>query len=140
MSFEAQIVDMLAADATVAGLVVARIFPHPAPQGVASPFITYQITNANQSGPTYTHRATFDVSAMQIDCWHEQLDRATDGASHFYGAVADLARAVRTGLDRKGDPTGDDAIEGIQFTDWNDLSDEEYARRALRFDIYVRDP
>ena len=140
MAFEDQIVAKLEADAAVSALVGARIYPAPAPQDVLSPFLTYQVVGSDQAGSSYSARAVFDISTLQIDCWHEQIDRVSDGASHFYGAVSVLSRAVRTALDRQGDPTGADAIDGIQFTDWYDLSDEQHARRVCRFDIYVRDP
>lgn len=131
---------MLLADVAVAARVGTRIFPHPAPQDVASPFLTYQVVGADQVGATYTHRSTFDVNGFQIDCWHEQMDRVPDGTTQFYGDVAALANDVRTALDRKGDPLGDEAIESIDFDDWNDLGDTEYARRTMRFAVYVRDP
>ncbi len=140
MSFEAQVRDMLLADAAVAARVGTRIFPHPAPQNVASPFLTYQVVGADQVGSSYTARALHDVSTLQIDCWHEQIDRVSDGVSDFYGSVVDLSREVRTALDRKGDPLGEDAIDGIQFTNWHDLSDDRHARRVTMFDIYVKDP
>lgn len=55
----------LTADATVGGLVVARVYPQKMPQSPTLPAITYQIVSRV---PTEANTELFECR-VQIDCW-----------------------------------------------------------------------
>lgn len=134
---EEQVAAALAADAGVSAIVGSRIYAMPAPEGAASPFVTWQVVDVDRIGETYDGRSAFDVTLLQIDCW---ADRTTDTSSSSRTAqVLALARAVRAALDRKG-LTGEDTVDIIRWRRWHDQSTPEEVRRVLEFSLLVKDP
>ena len=81
MSIEATIYSTLTTDATVAGLVgsgsptVYRVYPNLAPDGVAVPYVTYELVAYTSydyvSGAPTAHRKVF-----QINCISDDFDEA----------------------------------------------------------------
>lgn len=88
--------ELLLADPGVAALVIDRVYPAPAPQDVAFPFITFQrITTTRDytlEGPCGLAAATF-----QVDCWVQSRE-AQQAAGGAYLQARALAKAVRLAL------------------------------------------
>jgi hypothetical protein len=137
MAVEDQLVALLKADAAVVALAGARIYAMPAPQGTVSPFITYQMVNAQRTGGSYGGPAQTDVMTVQLDCWADHT--TITNAQSRYRKVVDLARAVRAALHNQG-LVGEDVVDRIAWTGWRDLNTPSETRRSLDFDLYVRDP
>jgi len=137
MALEDQVVTLLKSDAGVAALAGDRIFANPAPQGTASPFVTYQIVGNQSIGRTYTGHSTHDVMTLQVDCWADHT--TITNVQSRYRKVIDLARAVRAALHRKG-LSGEDVVDLVLWTDWRDLNTPTETRRSLDFDLFTKDP
>lgn len=136
VAVEDQIVTLLKADAAVAAIVGTRVYDIPAPQGAPGPFITYQVIGAERVGRAYTGHGTHDVTRLQIDCY---VDASVDSSQQSRKRqVVNLARAVRTALDRQG-LDGEDTVDAILWTDWRDLNTPTETRRSLDFDLLVKD-
>jgi uncharacterized protein DUF3168 len=135
VAVEDQIVTLLTSDPGVAAIVGARVYAMPAPQATASPFLTYQIISVNRVGQTYDARSSHDVTGLQIDCWMES--GATTSQYSRYSKVAELARAVRTALDRKG-LAGEDTVDLIRWDGWTDFNTPDETRRTLEFTLVVK--
>ena len=87
----------------VSDLVGTRVYPTKAPQGVALPYVVYQLISRvpvnHSTGATQTN-----FQRIQVSCWAEDYD----------GALA-LAAAVR-GDEDETEPTG--------LSGWNDSADQ----------------
>lgn len=137
MAVEEQVVELLRSDPAVTALVDSRIYAMPAPQGVQSPFVTYQIIAARRIGRDYRGNGTHDLMMLQVDCWAEET--MSTSTNTRYERVLALARAVRAALDRKW-TAGEDIIDLILWTNWTDQNTPTATRRTLDFDLYVKDP
>lgn len=65
---EADLVALLKADGAVAALAGTRIFPEPAPQGVAFPAITYRRISGQRDYSLDGHTG-LATARFQFDCW-----------------------------------------------------------------------
>ena len=104
MSIEATIYSTLTADATVAGLVgsgsptVYRVYPNLAPDGVAVPYITYEMVTYSSydyvSGNPTAHRKT-----IQINCISDDFDEAKTLVEAVRAALAPVGYMQGAGDD-----------------------------------------
>lgn len=138
MAVEEAIVSILEADAGVSALVgsgdAARIYPNPAPHGVASPFITYQTIGINGIGHAFNDgKPAHEEMVLQIDCWAES---ETNPAA--FTQVRGVAAAVRSALVEHGGTSSGVTINRIWFTDGRDLPEEGWRRRQLDFSIWLK--
>lgn len=96
MSIEAGLRAFLIADAGVAAIAADRVYPAPAPQDVARPFVTYQRETGERvrslSGPS-----GLALPSYLVDCWSDDPTLADSAGS--YSQVTALAAAVRQALD-----------------------------------------
>lgn len=118
MNVEQQVRAVLVANAGVAALVVARIYPLLMPQGVILPAISYQrVATAplDDLEGTQNH----EWVRVQIDCWDND-----------YAGVKALAAAVRTALQIT-------PVYGQLLTELDDYDNEEKLFRVIQdFNIW----
>jgi hypothetical protein len=123
------IVARLAADATVAALVGARISPAPLPQDTAFPAITYlRVTGRPER--VMGNAPTLNSPLIQIDCW-----------SQSYGQASQLAAAVLAALTSYSGtytgPNGSVDILGILVEDQRDQPDPDPQLARVSVDVTV---
>ena len=128
MSLETGLYSALSADATVSGLVGARIYPEIMPFDVTYPAISYQrISTARYQ--TLESVDDFTQVRIQVDCWDST-----------YSGVKALANAVKNAID--GVRTlGSQAVHHCFMDSMNDLSqfngDREDRRISMDFMVYL---
>lgn len=86
MNVEQEIKTLLLADATVSGLIAARLYPMLMPQGVTLPSVSYQrvaTAPVNDLEGSQNH----EWVRVQLDCWDDD-----------YAGVKALAAAVRAAM------------------------------------------
>jgi hypothetical protein len=91
MSAEESLNAHLLADAAVAALVAARIYPGAAPQGVVAPYVTYFRAGGAQD-TTFDGPTRKDHPRIQIDAW-----AATYGGAEALGKAVEDAMAGLAG-------------------------------------------
>lgn len=126
VAVEEQIVATLRAASGVTTLVGNRIYLSPAPQGTPSPFLTYQLINANPIGRSYSG-AVDDDTIIQVDCWAD--DTTETSPQSRKAQVNALAAAVRDTLHFNG---------LTLWTGTNDFNTPAETRRSLDFQIIVK--
>lgn len=136
MAFEEAFVGLLRGASAVTVIVGsgsdARIYPNRPPQGVASPFVTYERISTVPIEPTLNEGLPFLYETLvQVDCWAERLTSASG-----YQQVRDLAAAVRTALSETGTISAGVEMRRISYTDERDLFEEGWQRRQLEFTVY----
>ena len=119
------IYNLLSNDSDVTDLVSTRIFPN-----VAFPFIVYDVDSESPT-PTKDGVSILDVDTVTVS-----------GYSKTYIQASDLARKIRTALDRKSGTYGGIEVQSIFFTGYDDLfedevSDEGIYVKALTFGIRI---
>ena len=124
------IYDILSNDFYVSALVSNRIFPNVAKNSTTFPFIIYDVESES---PTQDKDgvSTLDEDFVMVSCYCKT-----------YSEASDLARKIRTALDRKSGSYGGLDIQSIQYNGYNDTfddntSDEGVYRKALDFKIRV---
>lgn len=124
------IYDILKNDFYVSALVSNRIFPNVAKNSTTFPFIIYDVESES---PTQDKDgvSTLDEDFVMVSCYCKT-----------YSEASDLARKIRTALDRKSGSYGGLDIQSIQYNGYNDTfddntSDEGVYRKALDFKIRV---
>ena len=110
--------------------MVRRIFPNVAKNGTTFPFIIYDIESES---PTQDKDgvSTLDEDFVMVSCYCKT-----------YSEASDLARKIRTALDRKTGTYADVEIQSIQYNGYNDTfddntSDEGVYRKALDFKLRI---
>lgn len=125
MSILAALRTRLAADATVAALVAARIYRNLAPQGAAAPYLVGQMISAPRV-------ATLDGPTGLVTA------RVQWGAWATTPAAAEAAiDAVRASLDGFAGTIAGTVVQGCTAADQFDLYDPETDRHGVLFDITV---
>jgi len=124
------IYNILSGDADVSALVGTRIFPNVAKNKTQFPFIIYdvngEIPNDDKDGVS-----SLDIDGVMVSCY-----------SKTYAEASDLARKMRTALDRISGTYGGVVIQSIKYNGYNDLFDDDSGdggiyRKALDFDIRI---
>ncbi len=124
------IYNLLSNDSDVSDLVSTRIFPNVAKNTTAFPFIVYDVDSESPT-PTKDGVSILDVDTVTVS-----------GYSKTYIQASDLARKIRTALDRKSGSYGGIEVQSIFFTGYDDLfedevSDEGIYVKALTFGIRI---
>ena len=124
------IYNLLSNDRDVTDLVSTRIFPNVAKNTTAFPFIVYDVDSESPT-PTKDGVSILDVDTVTVS-----------GYSKTYIQASDLARKIRTALDRKSGSYGGIEVQSIFFTGYDDLfedevSDEGIYVKALTFGIRI---
>ena len=124
------IYDILSNDSDVSALVSTRIFPNVAKNATTFPFIIYDVESESPED-SKDGVATLDVDSVMVSVY-----------SKTYSEASDLARKIRTALDRKSGSYGGIDVQSIQYNNYNDLfddntSDEGVYRKALDFSIRI---
>tara|TARA_R110000737_G_scaffold205578_2_gene224162 strand:- start:9890 stop:11038 length:1149 start_codon:yes stop_codon:yes gene_type:complete len=124
------IYNILSGDADVSALVGTRIFPNVAKNKTQFPFIIYDVEN---EAPTDDKDgvSTLDVDGVMVSVY-----------SKTYVEASDLARKIRTALDRVRGTFGGVVVQSIQYSGYNDLFDDDSGdggiyRKALDFKIRI---
>lgn len=97
MTIETGLRAHLIADATLAALVVDRVYPMPAPQNAGYPFVTWQRISGERvfslGGPSGLAYPRF-----QIDVWSDSRENRPAGGAPYLESRA-IADAIRRALD-----------------------------------------
>ena len=128
MSIETALFDRLDNFAGLTSLVVSRIYPVNAPQGVTDPFITYQLISAV---PIEALSASTDIETprFQVSGWSVNYDTAK--------AIGDQIKAA---LKRYSGTNDSVVIIDSLFVNRTQIYDSEttYHQDALDFEIWHR--
>lgn len=119
---EADLIGMLLADPTVAGIVGARVYPFSIPQGAPMPAITvFRITG----GPEYADDGEIGLEnpRVQIDCWGDTYTAAK--------ALSVAACALLSGL--RDVTFGATTFRYIMIVDVRDLREGGANSEAYRY-------
>ena len=101
------IFSLLSNDAAVTAIASNRIFPVISGKNSDKPFVTYDIITVQ---PDDTKTGVSKVDAVDVECvCHAET----------YSAMADLADAVRSALDRQSVTTATVTIDSIQYQSGN---------------------
>ncbi len=124
------IFNILSGDADVSALVGTRIFPNVAKNKTQFPFIIYDV-NGETPNDDKDGVSSLDVDSVMVSCY-----------SKTYAEASDLARKMRTALDRISGTYGGVVIQSIKYNGYNDLFDDDSGdggiyRKALDFDIRI---
>tara|TARA_R100001594_G_scaffold71534_1_gene106133 strand:+ start:1407 stop:1808 length:402 start_codon:yes stop_codon:yes gene_type:complete len=124
------IYNLLSNDSDVTGIVAEKIFPNVAKQTTRFPFIIYEV---NGEVPTNDKDgvSTLDTDSVMVACYCKT-----------YSQASDLARKIRTALDRKSGTYGGVQIQSIRYDGLNDVftddsGDEGIFRKALEFSVRI---
>ncbi len=126
MSLETALRTYVLADATVAGLAGARMYPRKLPQGPTLPAIAYQRIDTRRehdmAGPDGLPRPR-----VQVACWAASVAQA-----------ADLAAAVMERLDGYRGAWGSVQVQSCLCVGERDLDDPETGRSAVALDFMIQ--
>jgi hypothetical protein len=111
MSIEGAIYDVLHDDATVLGIVVAKIYPNNIPQGITVPAISYHEISGMRDHVLGSATGLV-MSRYQINCWDDD-----------YAGVRTLANAVRNALDDYAGTKDSTYIQRALIDGENDISE-----------------
>tara|TARA_Y100000401_G_scaffold39957_1_gene30354 strand:- start:752 stop:1153 length:402 start_codon:yes stop_codon:yes gene_type:complete len=121
---------LLRTDSDVFALVSTRVYPVVAKDSTAFPFIIYDVESES---PTQDKDgvSTLDEDFVTVSAY-----------SKTYSEAADLARKIRTALDRKTGTYGGIKVQSIQYNGYNDLFDDNASndgvyRKSLDFKIRI---
>lgn len=124
------IYNILANDSPVSAIVGTRIFPNVAQQTTSFPFIIYDVQSEN---PTDYKQgvSTLDTDTVMVSCYCKT-----------YSEASDLAKKIRTALDRVSGTYNGVVIQSIKYDGYNDLFTESSAdqgiyRKALQFNLRI---
>jgi len=122
------IYNLLSTNSTIAGLVGTRIFPQRRLQETELPAITY---NAVSNNPTNTKDG---VSLLDTERWSINI------FSKKYLNAADIAKEVRTELDRNSGTIQGVVVDSISFAGRADLYEDwsEVNHIVLDFNIRIK--
>ena len=122
--------NLLRTDSDVLALVSTRVYPVVAKDSTAFPFIIYDVESES---PTQDKDgvSTLDEDFVTVSAY-----------SKTYSEAADLARKIRTALDRKTGTYGGIKVQSIQYNGYNDLFDDNASndgvyRKSLDFKIRI---
>ena len=93
MTIETDVYDALIADSTVSAIVSTKVYPHPAPPGVANPLISYFMVTGSRID-TLSGINDMQRKLIQINCHADTysgsktLAAAVDGALQPLGYLA----------------------------------------------------
>lgn len=118
MNVESAIYNILKNNAPVAAVVGTRIYPNTAPQTTPNPCIVFQERSVDPSD-TKSGVSRLDTCYIGVDCYCDTQK-----------ACKDLAKLVRTALDRYAGFVGDCNIQSIQFSD--SMAVYDYAAECFR--------
>lgn len=124
------IYNILANDTPVSAIVGTRIFPNVAKQTTSFPFIIYDVQSEN---PTDYKQgvSSLDTDNVMVSCYCKT-----------YSEASDLAKKIRTALDRVSGTYNGVVIQSIKYDGYNDLFTESSAdqgiyRKALQFNLRI---
>jgi len=124
------IYNILANDTPVSAIVGTRIFPNVAKQTTSFPFIIYDVQSEN---PTDYKQgvSSLDTDNVMVSCYCKT-----------YSQASDLAKKIRTALDRVSGTYNGVVIQSIKYDGYNDLFTESSAnqgiyRKALQFNLRI---
>lgn len=124
------IYSILANDSPVSAIVGTRIFPNVAKQTTSFPFIIYDVQSEN---PTDYKQgvSSLDTDNVMVSCYCKT-----------YSQASDLAKKIRTALDRVSGTYNGVVIQSIKYDGYNDLFTESSAdqgiyRKALQFNLRI---
>ena len=122
--------NLLRTDSDVFALVSTRVYPVVAKDSTAFPFVIYDVESES---PTQDKDgvSTLDEDFVTVSAY-----------SKTYSEAADLARKIRTALDRKTGTYGGIKVQSIQYNGYNDLFDDNASndgvyRKSLDFKIRI---
>lgn len=110
---EQAIVDILENDAVVNAIISKRIYPERMPQGKVYPAITYTRINTD---PTDEKDGVSKLDTIQVDLDLWGVD---------FKILKDLAKKVRTALDRFSGTKQSQVIDSIIFANQNSFFEDE---------------
>lgn len=115
---------LLAADATVAGMIGARIYPEEAPDEANLPLIVYGV----RLQEAVDGSAPISSASVDVHCYG-----ATDDASQALAVAADGALAGQSGT------SGGTTVYSLVLEDWDEVYDSELAvwGRLMRYGAVV---
>lgn len=115
---------LLAADATVAGMIGARIYPEEAPEDADLPLIVYGVRLQDAVDGS----APISAAAVDVHCYG-----ATDDASQALAVAADGALAGQSGV------AAGTIVSSLVLEDWDEVYDSELAvwGRLMRYGAVV---
>lgn len=118
--------DYVLADATVSGLIGARMYPAILPQDPTMPAITYQIISGD-SVISHDGPAGLENPTIQIDCW-----------AATYSGMDALFNAVRKRLNGASGAFSGVEVQGIFMVRKRDLYDDEAKlhRRTADYEVW----
>lgn len=124
------IYSILRNDGDVNSLVDTRIFPLVAKNDTRFPFIIYDVGSENPED-TKDGVSTLDVDSVMVSVYSQSYEEASD-----------LARKVRTALDRVSGSYEGVEVQSIQYNGLNEIfdenvSDEGVYRKALDFNVRI---
>jgi hypothetical protein len=122
--------ELLLASPEVAGLVAARVYPSPLPQGCTLPAVTYQRV-AGRSVQSLTGLSGCAMPRMQVDCWAETYDVAQEIAQAVKGWLVGVA-----GRGYQGTVDGV-RVQGARFLDDEDQYERDTKLHRVRADYVV---
>tara|TARA_R110000751_G_scaffold46775_2_gene104963 strand:- start:4134 stop:4535 length:402 start_codon:yes stop_codon:yes gene_type:complete len=124
------IYNILANNSPVSAIVGTRIFPNVAKQTTSFPFIIYDVQSEN---PTDYKQgvSSLDTDNVMVSCYCKT-----------YSEASDLAKKIRTALDRVSGTYNGVVIQSIKYDGYNDLFTESSAdqgiyRKALQFNLRI---
>lgn len=132
MTLETDLRAFLIAQPAVAALIADRVFPAPAPQDTAYPFVTWTLITG-QEVSSLTGPSGLRYPAYQLDCWADERER---GGSYLQ-AVA-VAKAVRTALNGYSGMWDSGRVSAM-FLDERDTRDDQeqhLVARSMDFRIW----
>tara|TARA_R100001244_G_scaffold42085_2_gene38078 strand:- start:5331 stop:5732 length:402 start_codon:yes stop_codon:yes gene_type:complete len=124
------IYNLLTGDTEIADLVDKRIFPNVAKNTTEFPFIVYDVDGESPTDEK-DGVSTLDTDSVMVSCYCKT-----------YAQASDLARKIRTALDRISGTYSGVVVQSIKYNGYNDLfdenvSDEGVYRKALDFDLRI---
>ena len=126
MSIASDVRTFIIADATITGLIAARLYPIILPQEPTMPAMTYQWISGTRFH-SMDGASKLSGPRVQFDCW----------AATYLDAEA-LFEALRKRLDGYRGPAGSSTIQGAFFSSERDLyeSEPKLYRRSVDFFIF----
>jgi len=129
LDIEYQVRAFLLADADVASVVGTRVFPAPAPQNTAAPFVTLQRVSTER---VYSDDGYSKLCGplLQIDCWSDAPEYAGS-----YLEAKKAAQAVRHALNGFRGMMGPLRVQETTIETEHDLFDAQDRTRRVSYDF-----
>lgn len=128
------IVNRCANDATIAGLIGARIFPIAAPQDTATPYITYQVSDAPADTNKITGETKYNYSVTLTI--YERLGKTVDA----YERLEAVKDALRQEFNYNDSTAAGVIVEGSHYEGSDDglVPETDFFYKQVRLMFRVR--